>query len=148
MDNKSFKYIIYDDFINQTIKTESYYDIDENKLNHNWQVLTDGDKTYLYNIGAQKYAECMQDGSFKLFSERRPINLIETKDGFCIGQDNLTTWSFVESNSASTDVLNNISERIIPQVFYQLNGSSVSHPHKGISVVRYRNGENRKVIIK
>lgn len=148
MDNMSFKYLIYDDFVNQTIKTDSYFDLDENNLDHNWQVLTDDDKTYLYNLGAQKYAECLQDGQFLLTPERRPVNMEETIGGFCIGQDNHTTWSFVESTNATTNVLTNRSETLPPQAFYLLNGLSVSNPPIGISVLRYRNGENRKVIIK
>lgn len=148
MDNKSFIFFIYDDNSCQIQTINSYYEIDENNSYHKWQLLTENDKTYLYNLGAQKYAESMQDGSFMLTSERRPINLIETRDGFCIGQDNHTTWSFIESNATITNILISSSENTIPQGFYQLNGLSVSRPHKGISVVRYRNGKKRKATIK
>ena len=48
-------FIVYDAVNDAVAEISMDANIDENNANHNWQVIAQDDKTYIYNIGAKKY---------------------------------------------------------------------------------------------
>ena len=94
MNANTFTYSVYDPVNNQIATLNSANAIDENNPNHCWQVIKDADKTFLYNIGARKFAVAYDGGLF-LADNAMPISISDGTDGITIGQQISEQWALL-----------------------------------------------------
>ena len=103
MDVKTFNYAVYDP-VNDRVKMVSSANVDENNPNHCWQTLQMGEKKYLYNIGAKKFAVPSTDGQgFTLSNDVGSIPMEDGEDGLVLNGHTETQWALVANNHASVD---------------------------------------------
>lgn len=151
MENRTFNYLIYDNDYDQVQKVDSFSSIEENSINNNWKVITDGCNNYLFNMGVQKYMISDYQGNLSLSSEKKSIEMENTEDGIIIGLGNEKKWYFVENiqykNFGTGTMIGSSSwQDIHDSQYYMLNGFHIKLPQKGILIERKDNGIVRKIL--
>ena len=122
MDDSS--YAVYDQIDNGVKSLAAMNDIDEDNPNHSWQMTEKDGNTYLYNIGAKKFAKSSADGvGFTLSDTPCPITMENGEDGIVLGSQRKTQWSFVvnEGQSANLDLNNIITSIETTRIESQMN---------------------------
>ena len=154
MDANTFTYSVYDPVNNciGTIKAVSA--IDENNPNHSWQVIADGSKQYLYNLGAKKFATNGADGRLVLTTEPTPIDMENGDNGIVLGSQAARQWALVGNDrlSVEQDIITGIDEITSTQqgesISYDLQGRRIGKPQQGINIIHNADGTTKKVLIK
>ena len=151
LNRNSFRYLIYDDMQSKKLTMGSYYDIDEHNTYHNWAVITEEGQRYLYNIGALQYAVSDSHGNLNLTTEKEPIEMKNTENGYIIGYDNGEKWYFVENSQNKNVGTGTKNGSLLRQEnhdshYYMLNGVHIEAPQKGVLIERGDNGIVRKVL--
>ena len=154
MDAETFTYSVYDPINNCIGTIKSVSAIDENNPNHSWQVITDGNKQYLYNLGAKKFATNGTDGRLVLTAEPTPIDMKNGDNGIVLGSQAAHQWALVGNDrlSVEQDIITGIDEIAHTQqgesTSYDLQGRRIGKPQEGINIIRNADGTTKKVLIK
>ena len=154
MDAETFTYSVYDPVNNCIGTIKSVSAIDENNPNHSWQVITDGNKQYLYNLGAKKFATNGADGRLVLTAEPTPIDMKNGDNGIVLGSQAARQWALVGNDrlSVEQDIITGIDEIADTQqgesISYDLQGRRIGKPQQGVNIIRNANGTTKKVLIK
>lgn len=153
MNAKSFGYLIYDAVNDQVKLVSSFHDVDESVANSSWQLVNADGRSYLYNIGAKKYAMMKADGSIELSTTPIALNLKNDENGIVLGEGP-AQWNFVLNDKMNVD--NNLTG-IAPLTdcqfesassYFTIGGQQISQPRRGVTVVRSKNGGAKKVVVK
>ena len=153
MDAETFTYSVYDP-VNNGIGTISSVGINEDNPNHSWQVITDGSRQYLYNLGAKKFATNGTDGRLVLTAEPTPIDMENGDNGIVLGSQAARQWALVGNDrlSVEQDIITGIDEIADTQqgesTSYDLQGRRVGKPQQGVNIIRNADGTTKKVLIK
>ena len=153
MDANTFTYSVYDP-VNNGIGTISSVGINEDNPNHSWQVITDGSKQYLYNLGAKKFATNGADGRLVLTAEPTPIDMKNGDNGIVLGSQAARQWALVGNDrlSVEQDIITGIDEIADTQqsesISYDLQGRRIGKPQQGINIIRNADGTTRKVLMR
>ena len=154
MDANTFTYSVYDPVNNCIGTIKSVSAIDENNPNHSWQVITDGSRQYLYNLGAKKFATNGTDGRLVLTAEPTPIDMENGDNGIVLGSQAARQWALVGNDrlSVEQDIITGIDKIANTQqgesISYDLQGRRISKAQKGINIIRNADGTTKKVLIK
>ena len=151
MDAETFGYAVYDDVDDEVKMVKAFYSMDEHDLNNNWQVRIQGSNSYLYNLGAKKFASIAADGRLILTADATPLTLTEGENGIIIDADGDHEWAFVKNNSIN-DVtaidIPAITSSLMPDGYYSLNSQHFTKPQKGVNIIRTSDGKTQKIIKK
>ncbi len=153
MDANTFTYSVYDP-VNNGIGTISSVGINEDNPNHSWQVITDGSKQYLYNLGAKKFATNGADGRLVLTAEPTPIDMKNGDNGIVLGSQAARQWALVGNDrlSVEQDIITGIDEIANTQqgesISYDLQGRRIDKAQEGINIIRNADGTTKKVLMR
>ena len=153
MDAETFTYSVYDPVNNCIGTIKSVSAIDENNPNHSWQIITDGSRQYLYNLGAKKFATNGADGRLVLTAEPTPIDMKNGDNGIVLGSQAARQWALVGNDrlSVEQDIITGIDEIANTQqgesISYDLQGRRIGKPQQGINIIRNADGTTKKVLI-
>ena len=155
MDVNTFTYSVYDPVNNCIGTIKSVSAIDENNPNHSWQVITDGSRQYLYNLGAKKFATNGADGRLVLTAEPTPIDMKNGDNGIVLGSQAVCQWALVGNDrlSVEQDIITGIDEIADTQqqsesISYDLQGRRIGKPQQGINIIRNADGTTKKVLMR
>ena len=154
MDAETFTYSVYDPVNNCIGTIKSVSAIDENNPNHSWQVITDGSRQYLYNLGAKKFATNGTDGRLVLTAEPTPIDMENGDNGIVLGSQAAHQWALVGNDrlSVEQEIITGIDEIANTQqgesTSYDLQGRRIGKPQQGVNIIRNADGTTKKVLIK
>lgn len=153
MDTKAFNYAVYDAVNNRVARVRSLYDMEEDNPANSWQVVKSGGKSYLYNIGARKYASFSTDGELSLSSTPAPITMQERENGIMIGGNPDQQWAFVLNEKVQADESVTAINGIVvgsaaTEAFFSVDGQRISQPKRGVNIIRTSDGQARKVLVK
>ena len=154
MDTETFTYSVYDPVNNCIGTIKSVSAIDENNPNQSWQVITDGSKQYLYNLGAKKFATNGTDGRLVLTAEPTPIDMENGDNGIVLGSQAARQWALVGNDrlSVEQDIITGIDEIADTQqgesTSYDLQGRRIGKPQHGLNIIRNAAGTTRKVLMR
>ena len=153
MDAETFTYSVYDP-VNNGIGTISSVGINEDNPNHSWQVITDGSRQYLYNLGAKKFATNGADGRLVLTAEPTPIDMKNGDNGIVLGSQAARQWALVGNDrlSVEQDIITGIDKITSTQqgesTSYDLQGRRIDKAQKGINIIRNADGTTKKVLMR
>ena len=144
-DAKGFNYTVYDTDKDELVNVEYTHSLDEESEGSCWTVLKDGGKSFLYNIGAKKFASMDNDGKLTLSDAPVNMNITATENGLSI---NGKSCMFVLNKNINVDATG------IESVFcdtefseksdvYTIDGRRIDKAVRGINIV---NGN--KVLVK
>ena len=144
-DAKGCNYTVYDAGEGTLKNVEYTHSLDEENKGSCWTVLREEGKSYLYNLGAKKFASMDNDGKLVLADAPVSLDITTTADGISI---NGNTRMFVLNNNinVTADGIEDIRiDNAQPQDtgIYSLDGRRLNQPIRGINIV---NG--RKVVVK
>jgi hypothetical protein len=151
MDVNTFGYATYDAASDEVRMAKAFYSIDEQDVNNSWQVKTQGEQKYLYNIGAKKYASVASDGHISLSESPTAVTMTETDNGILIGTDNSRQWAFIKNGSlpdaTGIDAQTAISGQQ-PSSYYTVDGQRLAQPKQGLNIIHMSNGTTKKVVVR
>ena len=151
MNTETFGYAVYDGVDDEVKMVKAFYSMDELDLNNNWQVRRQGNNSYLYNLGAKKFASLAADGRLILTANATPLTLTEGENGIIIDADGEHEWAFVKNNSlndATAIDIPAITSDLMPEGYYSLDGQHLTKPKKGVNIIRTSDGKTKKIIKK
>lgn len=99
MMSKSMGYLVHDG--GKLVEVESNLHVDEANPHHNWMILHEEGKCYLYNLGAKKYL-AEEEGTLVLCNDPKPLKVTIGKQGMILGGNPLE-WSLVRNYSMQPD---------------------------------------------
>ena len=150
MKANTFDYIVYDAVNDRTALRKAHYQVDENSADNSWQIVEDGDKNYLYNIGAKKFAQPTADGLLQLTETPAAINMKNGEAGIVIGDNNQNQLIFVQNDKVNAKDFDGIESvhgsSPAHDEYYTTDGIKVNHPRTGLYIVKSKNGKTRKMI--
>ena len=144
-DAKGCNYTVYDADKGELVNVEYTHSLDEESEGSCWTVLKDGGKSFLYNIGAKKFASMDNDGKLTLSDAPVNMNIAATENGLSI---NGKSCMFVLNNNIEVDatgiesVLGDTESAEKSEV-YAIDGRRMDKAVRGINIV---NGN--KVLVK
>ena len=148
--DENYQFAVYDK-LNDCIRMVEHYQVDEQNFSTSWTMQEIEGKTYLYNLGAEKYVVRGADGSLSLTTIPTAVEVENVVDGIRIN-DNTATWNFVKNEniygvkSLEEDVTGIISvseDNAKDAEIYNLSGQRVTRDAKGIVI---QNG--KKILVK
>lgn len=156
MNRDESSYAIYDPTSDEVKSLSSLNNVNEDDPNQCWQMTKVDGETYLYNIGAKKFAKSYtNEVGFTLSDTPCPITMENGEDGIMLGGQRKAQWTFVVNEEQSTNQnLNNVITEIQSTVkqsqentvdWYTLDGRNMEKEpiEKGVYIV---NG--KKVYVK
>ncbi len=144
-DAKGCNYTVYDADKGELVNVEYTHSLDEESEGSCWTVLKDGGKSFLYNIGAKKFASMDKDGKLTLSDAPVNMNIAATENGLSI---NGKSCMFVLNKNIEVDatgiesVLDDTESAEKSEV-YAIDGRRMDKAVRGINIV---NGN--KVLVK
>lgn len=152
MDTRTFAYSVYDP-VNEKIGSINPAGIDENNLYHSWQMIEMDGNSFLYNIGAKKFAKRGRIG-LEITDTPTPIDVDDGEKGIILGGQSINQWALVTNKSLIADesIITGIGP-LLPQEpslnwYYNLNGQQTNRTTKGINIIRQSDGTVKKVMVK
>lgn len=144
-DAKGCNYTVYDARKGTLKNVEYTHSLDEENKGSCWTVLREEGKSYLYNLGAKKFASMDNDGKLVLAVAPVSLDITTTADGISI---NGNARMFVLNNNinVTADGIEDIridNARPEGTGIYSLDGRRLNKPIRGINIV---NGS--KVVVK
>lgn len=144
-DAKGCNYTVYDADKGELVNVEYTHSLDEESEGSCWTVLKEGGKSYLYNIGAKKFASMDNDGKLALSDAPVNMNITATENGLSI---NGKSCMFVLNKNISIDAtgIEDIiagTESAEKSEVYTIDGRRMDKAVRGINIV---NGN--KVLVK
>ena len=152
MNTNDFSLAVYDAVNGKVVNAKSLYDIDENNAKNSWQIVKNGDKKYLFNIGAGKYATISADGKLSLADTPVAITMTENEKGIILGDNRSQQWGFVVNENVkpyeNLTAIEGITTDTTPNVYYSLDGQRLNQTKKGLNIIRTSDGKMRKLLVK
>lgn len=146
-DARGYNYSVYDEDSGSLKTVEYAHKLDEDSKDNCWQVIKDGGRSYLYSLGAKRYAAVGEDKQLHLVSAPVDMDIAETKDGLSIdGKPCMFVLTDVLP-TAIEDIHATATNREV-QSIYSLEGQKEPSTRKGINIVRYNDGSSQKIMIK
>ena len=146
-DARGYNYSVYDGDSGSLKTVEYAHKLDEDSKDNCWQVIKDGGRSYLYSLGAKRYAAVGEDKQLHLVSAPVDMDIAETKDGLSIdGKPCMFVLTDVLP-TAIEDIHATATNREV-QSIYSLEGQKEPSTRKGINIVRYNDGSSQRIIIK
>lgn len=146
-DARGYNYSVYDEDSGSLKTVEYAHKLDEDSKDNCWQVIKDGGRSYLYSLGAKRYAAVGEDKQLHLVSAPVDMDIAETKDGLSIdGKPCMFVLTDVLP-TAIEDIHAAATNREV-QSIYSLEGQKEPSTRKGINIVRYNDGSSQKIMIK
>ena len=146
-DARGYNYSVYDEDSGSLKTVEYAHKLDEDSKDNCWQVIKYGGCSYLYSLGAKRYAAVGEDKQLHLVSAPVDMDIAETKDGLSIdGKPCMFVLTDVLP-TAIEDIHATATNREV-QSIYSLEGQKEPSTRKGINIVRYNDGSSQKIIIK
>jgi hypothetical protein len=137
-------YTVYDATKNELVNVAYTHALDEENEGTCWSVLKEGNATYLYNIGAKKYASVAENGTIALSDAPVEVKITTTDDGLAV---NGKACMFVLNQNVTFDPtgIHNIKQEDTEQAtaIYDLSGRRVQKAQKGLFI---QNG--KKVLVR
>ena len=150
MNAHTYGYVVCNGAEEYTQVVKAFYNLDDSDPNSCWQIVTNGDKNFLYNIGTQMYAKDVANGTIELSKTPVAIAVCDKGNGVALGSDEQTVWNFVitERVQPDGDLPNSISrvlqESESQEMFFDLQGRRLSQrPVRGLYI---QNG--RKYVVR
>ena len=100
-DAKGCNYTVYDAGKDELVNVEYTFALDEENEGACWTVMKDGGESYLYNIGAKKFAAMNEDGKLSLSDAPVNLDIATTESGLSI---NGNARMFVLNDKVDVDV--------------------------------------------
>ena len=100
-DAKGCNYTVYDAGRDELVNVEYTFALDEENEGACWTVMKDGGESYLYNIGAKKFAAMNEDGKLSLSDAPVNLDIATTESGLSI---NGNARMFVLNDNVDVDV--------------------------------------------
>ena len=100
-DAKGCNYTVYDAGKDELVNVEYTFALDEENEGACWTVMKDGGESYLYNIGAKKFAAMNEDGKLSLSDAPVNLDITTTESGLSI---NGNARMFVLNDKVDVDV--------------------------------------------
>lgn len=146
-DARGYNYSVYDEDSGSLKTVEYAHKLDEDSKDNCWQVIKDGGRSYLYSLGAKRYAAVGEDKQLHLVSAPVDMDIAETKDGLSIdGKPCMFVLTDVLP-TAIEDIHATATNREV-QSIYSLEAQKEPSTRKGINIVRYNDGSSQKIMIK
>ncbi len=146
-DARGYNYSVYDEDSGSLKTVEYAHKLDEDSKDNCWQVIKYGGRSYLYSLGAKRYAAVGEDKQLHLVSAPVDMDIAETKDGLSIdGKPCMFVLTDVLP-TAIEDIHATATNREV-QSIYSLEGQKEPSTRKGINIVRYNDGSSQRIIIK
>lgn len=146
-DARGYNYSVYDEDSGSLKTVEYAHKLDEDSKDNCWQVIKDGGRSYLYSLGAKRYAAVGEDKQLHLVSAPVDMDIAETKEGLSIdGKPCMFVLTDVLP-TAIEDIHATATNREV-QSIYSLEGQKEPSTRKGINIVRYNDGSSQKIMIK
>lgn len=144
-DAKGCNYTVYDADKGELVNVEYTHSLDEESEGSCWTVLKEGGKSFLYNIGAKKFASMNKDGKLALSDSPVYMDITATENGLSI---NGNACMFVLNKNINVDatgiedIIGNTESAEKSEV-YTIDGHRMDKAVRGINIV---NGN--KVLVK
>lgn len=144
-DARGCNYTVYDADKDKLVNVEYTHSLDEESEGSCWTVLKEGGKSYLYNIGAKKFASMDNDGKLALSDSPVNMDITTTENGLSI---NGNACMFVLNKNIEIDatgiedIIGNTDSAKKSEV-YAIDGRRMDKAVRGINIV---NGN--KVLVK
>ena len=108
--------------------------------------------SYLYNLGARKYAAISPKGEITLSDNPIAVTLETTNDGITIGNDD-NTYAFIVNDYLNIEYMVSsveptFTEPATPNRYFTIDGQNISSPQKGLNIIRMQDGSTKKVWMK
>lgn len=146
-DARGYNYSVYDEDSGSLKTVEYAHKLDEDSKDNCWQVIKYGGRSYLYSLGAKRYAAVGEDKQLHLVSAPVDMDIAETKDGLSIdGKPCMFVLTDVLP-TAIEDIHATATNREV-QSIYSLEAPKEPSTRKGINIVRYNDGSSQKIMIK
>jgi hypothetical protein len=100
-DAKGCNYTVYDAGKDELVNVEYTFALDEENEGACWTVMKNGGESYLYNIGAKKFAAMNEDGKLSLSDTPVNLDITTTESGLSI---NGNARMFVLNDKVDVDV--------------------------------------------
>jgi hypothetical protein len=100
-DAKGCNYTVYDAGRDELVNVEYTFALDEENEGACWTVMKDGGESYLYNVGAKKFAAMNEDGKLSLSDAPVNLDIATTESGLSI---NGNARMFVLNDKVDVDV--------------------------------------------
>lgn len=144
-DAKGCNYTVYDADKGELVNVEYTHSLDEESEGSCWTVLKDGGKSFLYNIGAKKFATMDNDGKLTLSDAPVNMNITATENGLSINGKSCMFVLNKNINVDATGIENVLSgtESAEKSEVYTIDGRRMDKAVHGINIV---NGN--KVLVK
>ena len=144
-DAKGCNYTVYDADKGELVNVEYTHSLDEESDGSCWTVLKDGGKSFLYNIGAKKFATMDNDGKLTLSDAPVNMNITATENGLSINGKSCMFVLNKNINVDATGIENVLSgtESAEKSEVYAIDGRRKDKAVHGINIV---NGN--KVLVK
>ena len=147
-DAKGCNYTVYDAGKDELVNVEYTFALDEENEGACWTVMKDGGESYLYNIGAKKFAAMNEDGKLSLSNAPVNLDLATTEGGLSI---NGNARMFVLNDNVDVDVtaINGITTDGIEgadATVYNLQGMKMENSNDLPKGIYIKNG--KKFVIK
>ncbi len=147
-DAKGYNYTVYDAGKDELVNVEYTFALDEENEGACWTVMKDGGESYLYNIGAKKFAAMNEDGKLSLSEEPVNLDIATTEGGLSI---NGNARMFVLNDKVDVDVtaINGITADGIDDddaTVYNLQGMKMENSNDLPQGIYIKNG--KKFVIK
>ena len=144
-DARGCNYTVYDADKGELVNVEYTHSLDEESEGSCWTVLKEGGKSFLYNIGAKKFASMNKDGKLALSDSPVYMDITATENGLSI---NGNACMFVLNKNINVDATGIEDIRIDNAQtegvdIYYLDGRRMNKSVRGVNIV---NG--RKVVVK
>ena len=147
-DAKGCNYTVYDAGKDELVNVEYTFALDEENEGACWTVMKDGGESYLYNIGAKKFAAMNEDGKLSLSDAPVNLDITTTESGLSI---NGNARMFVLNDKVDVDVtaINGITADGIEgadATVYNLQGMKIQNTDNLPAGIYIKNG--KKFVIK
>ena len=150
MNVNSFDYLVYD-AVNDEMKTiSSYYDVEETSPYNSWQIIHENGMYSLYNIGAKKYATQNPKGELVLTDQPAALNMKDGLKGIILGDDAQMQWNFVQNDKIKVDEsvlgIETLTDykNDMPATYHRLDGTRTNGSHKGVVIMKFKDGHTVK----
>lgn len=144
-DARGCNYTVYDADKGELVNVEYTHSLDEESEGSCWTVLKEGGKSFLYNIGAKKFASMNKDGKLALSDSPVYMDITATENGLSINGNECMFVLNKNINVDATgieDIIGNTESAEKSEV-YTIDGHRMDKTVRGINIV---NGN--KVLVK
>ena len=148
-DASGCNYTVYDAGKDELVNVEYTFALDEENEGSCWTVMKEGEKSYLYNIGAKKFADMDEEGNISLSDSPVVLDISTTESGLSI---NGKARMFVLNDKVDVDVTaindvlidGNATDRNAP--VYNLQGMKMQDAENLPKGIYVKNG--KKFVVK